>query len=49
MASQKGVTQTRRHVGGDGGQGASYFDDMTPAELKQREDLQTQYEAMQAR
>ena len=49
MASQKGVTQTRRHVGGDGGQGASYFDDMTPAELKEREAGIKAYEAIQAR
>ncbi|MEB0205136.1 colicin E3/pyocin S6 family cytotoxin [Pseudomonas sp. CCC3.1] len=49
MASQKGVTQTLRRIGGDGGQGGSYFDDMTPAELKEREDLQTKYEAMLAR
>ena len=49
MASQKGVTQTRRHSGGDAGQGYSYYDDMTPAELKEREVLITQYEAMQAR
>ena len=49
MASQKGVTQTRRHSGGDAGQGYWYYDDMTPAELKEREVLITQYEAMQAR
>ncbi len=49
MASQKGVIRTRRHSGGDAGQGYSYYDDMTPAELKEREVLITQYEAMQAR
>lgn len=49
MASQKGLIRTRRHSGGDAGQGYSYYDDMTPAELKEREVLITQYEAMQAR
>lgn len=49
MASLKGVTRTRRHSGGDTGQGYWYHDDMTPAELKEREVLITQYEAMQAR
>ena len=49
MASQKGVIRTRRHSGGDAGQGYSYYDDMTTAELKEREVLITQYEAMQAR
>ena len=49
MSNKQGVTQTRRRVGGDGGQGASYFDDMTPAELKERDDGIKAYEAIQAR
>ena len=49
MGNKQGVTQTRRRVGGDGGQGASYFDDMTPAELKERDDGIKAYEAIQAR
>ena len=49
MSSKQGVTQTLRRVGGDGGQGASYFDDMTPAELKERDAGIKAYEAIQAR
>ena len=49
MSNKQGVTQTRRRVGGDGGQGASYFDDMTPAELKERDNGIKAYEAIQAR
>ena len=49
MSNKQGVTQTRRREGGDGGQGASYFDDMTPAELKERDDGIKAYEAIQAR
>ncbi|WP_350579906.1 colicin E3/pyocin S6 family cytotoxin [Pseudomonas sp. HY2-MNA-CIBAN-0224] len=49
MSNKQGVTQTRRRAGGDGGQGASYFDDMTPAELKERDDGIKAYEAIQAR
>lgn len=49
MASKQGVTQTLRRIGGDGGQGESYFDDMTPAELKARADGIKAYEAIQAR
>ena len=49
MSNKQGVTQARRRVGGDGGQGASYFDDMTPAELKERDDGIKAYEAIQAR
>ena len=49
MSSKQGVTQTLRRVGGDGGQGASYFDDMTPAELEERDAGIKAYEAIQAR
>ena len=49
MSSKQGVTQTLRRVGGDGGQGASYFDDMTPAELKERDAGIKAFEAIQAR
>lgn len=49
MSNKQGVTQTLRRVGGDGGQGASYFDDMTPAELKERDAGIKAYEAIQAR
>ncbi len=47
MTSKKGVIQTRRHVGGEGGY--SYYDDLTPAEMKARDDLQKEYEALLAR
>ncbi|WP_414628424.1 colicin E3/pyocin S6 family cytotoxin [Pseudomonas helleri] len=49
MSSKQGVTQTLRRVGGDGGQGAWYFDDMTPAELKERDAGIKAFEAIQAR